>query len=762
MTRGCLLLLAGALGAQHIRVAPDVGACYAAFVLAGLMFLHPRARAAALLLFGATLFVVAAQGVVEQRLTPRFAGDSLLARVRIVDFPVRRDSTVTLIVAPEGDRRLPPRARVTWFEPPVTPAVGEVWEFELRLRRPRGNSNPGGFDTETWMLRERLHASGYVVGGPRNRLLWAGTATRLQVMRARFVAQATAAAESDAAAAVLAAIGVGARHLVSREQWDRFARTGTTHLMAISGLHVGLAAGAAFFAAFALLACAPGRRNAFVAASVVAVTMAAAYAIVSGFGVPARRALAMLVIVAFALLRRRQPGGPRTLALAAAVVFVTDPVAALAPGYHLSFAAVACLLWLAQRRVLRAPASLAERFRLRCGQLVTMQVFLLFGLMPLTSQLFQRVVPWSVPVNLLAVPVFSLLTVPLTLAGLVVGLAWERAALVLLGAAAATIDALEALTRRVAGWPWADLASTALSGPGFLLLAVPLAWVLLPRGWPGRGVAMLGALALVTWRPSGPPAACVDLWALDVGQGLAAVVRTQRHTLLFDTGMAWRGGGSAAEQFVVPFLRSQGVRRIDWLVVSHNDLDHAGGIGTILQNVPVGQVLTGEAPEHAGTPSKRCRRGQRWRVDGVAFSVLHPESPARHEGNNASCVLRISAGRHALLLTGDIESEVERSLVRRRARLAADIAVVPHHGSATSSTRPFVDAVSAAIAVVPAGHANQWGFPKPVVVERWNRSGAVVLDTAAAGAVAIRLCAAGGVVRLERDRERRRRFWHEP
>ena len=612
------------------------------------------------------------------------------------------------------------------------------------------------------MLRERLHASGYVVGGSRNRLLWAGTETRLQTIRARFVAQAVAAADSDAAAAVLAAIGVGARHLVSREQWDRFALTGTTHLMAISGLHVGLAAAAAFLPAFALLACAPGRRNVFVAASVAAVTAAAAYAIVSGFGVPARRALTMLAIVAFALLRRRQPGGMRTLALAAALVFVTDPVATLAPGYHLSFAAVACLLWLAQRRVLRAPASLAQRVQLRGGQLVTMQVFLLFGLMPLTSQLFQRVVPWSVPVNLLAVPVFSLLTVPLTLAALLAGLAWERPALVLMRGAAATVDALEALTRRVADWPWADLASAALSGPAFVLLALPLVWVLLPRGWPGRGVALLGALALVSWRPAGPPAACIDIWTLDVGQGLAAVVRTPRHTLLYDTGMAWRGGGSAAQHFVVPFLRSQGVRRIDWLVVSHNDLDHAGGVGTILAKLPVRQVLTGESPEHVGAASKRCRRGQRWRADGVAFSVLHPGAPASHEGNDASCVLRVSVGRHALILTGDIESDVERSLVGRRAMLAADVAIVPHHGSATSSTRPFVDAVSAAIAVVPAGHANQWGFPKPAVVERWNRAGAVVLDTASAGAVAIRLCAAGGVVHLERNRERQRRFWHEP
>ena len=755
MVKPCLLLLAGGLAAQHTTLPVNSDQCSLLLVASFCMLRWRRTRSAALFLFAFALFMLAGLDVIDKRLDPAYTGDSMLARVRIVDYPKVSGDSLVMTVKPVADHRLPPRSRVSWFEPEVVPAIGEVWELELRLRRPRGSFNPGVFDYESWLFREQIHATGYVVGGDRNRLLQSGTASHLDAWRGRFVVRAGAASESGNAAAVLAAIGVGVRHLVSREQWDRFAVSGTSHLMAISGLHVGLAALAAFLVAFAALGLWPRGSNTYVAAVAVGMACAAWYALVSGFGVPARRAVVMLLVAALAVARRRQVDGSAAVSLAAIVVFVTDPISTLTPGFHLSFAAVVLLLWLARRkeipantwRVLSAPR-----------QLVVMQVFLAFGLAPLTAIIFQRFAVIATPVNLVAVPLFSFVTVPLVLAGLVIGDVFESAAINLLRISAHSIDLLEAYIARMVELPFADAALAQARGYAMLLVVVPLFWVLLPSGWPGRRLAILGVVALLMWKPAATPAGCFDAWVLDVGQGLAVAVQTREDVLLYDTGMAWRGGGTAAEHVILPFLRSRGIEHIEWLVVSHADLDHSGGVSVIPESLSVGTVLVGEPLE--GVAGQRCLAGQAWRSGEVDVEFLHPAGNSDLEGNESSCVLRITAGPYGLLLTGDIEAASERELIQRLAPLAADIIVVPHHGSTTSSTAPFVDSVHADYAVVSAGYANRWGFPKAGVVERWAARGAAVVNTAASGAVQFRVCAAGGVVEMHEDRARRHRFWH--
>ena len=699
--------------------------------------------------------MLAAGDIIAHRLSPEFAGDSMLARVRIAATPVVRGQSAVFFVEPAGDPRIPPRVRVSWFEPPWVPATGEVWELELRLQRPRGTFNPGVFDYETWLFREKVHATGYVVNGKRNRLLWSGTASWLDRYRADFAWRARAAADTDDAAAVLAAIGVGLRNSVSREQWDVFAVSGTSHLMAISGLHIGLAALAAFLAAFAATGWIPGQRNRYVQAVLVGALCALTYALISGFGVPARRAVIMLTVVAIAITRRRAVDPLAAVALAGLLVFVSDPVATMMPGFHLSFAAVVVLLWLARRR--EAGAS-APRWLRAPRQLFAMQISLLFGLLPLTALLFQRFAMLATPVNLVAVPVFSFVIVPLTLAALAV-LRWSATlADEFLKIAALCIDALDVFIGYMVDLPFANTALAEIRGAAWMFMLVPLAWVVLPRGWPGRHVAVLGVLAIVTWRPAAPPAACFDTWVLDVGQGLAVVVQTREHTLLFDTGMAWRSGGSVAMQSILPFLRSRRVDRIDWLIVSHEDLDHSGGLGAIREALSVGTVLSGE-PATRGA-DRRCVAGEAWSSGQVEFSMLHPKAGSGDSGNAASCVLRVAAGDHGMLLTGDIEAEAERSLIQGGAHLASAIVVVPHHGSMTSSSIPFTDSVRPAFAVVSAAYGNRWNFPKPGVVARWQARGAVVLNTATAGAVYFRVCARDGVAGPGLTRRLRHRFWH--
>lgn len=755
MVKACLLLLAGGLAAQH-TTRPLASDCVSLLFVASLCLLALRHyQDVAVLVLGYTLFMLAGLDVIEHRLDGDLAGDSMLARVRIVDFPKVTGRSVVMLVTSQGDRRIPPRVRVSWFDPPVLPAIGDVWELELRLRRPRGSFNPGVFDYETWLFREKIHATGYVVNGRRNRLLWSGTASALDRYRSRFIHLARLAANTDNAAAVLAAIGVGARHRIAREEWNRFAISGTSHLMAISGLHIGLAALASFGAAYAILGILTRQGNSYVAAILAGLFLAVVYAVVAGFGVPARRAVLMLAVVALTVVRRRQIAASAVLAFAATAVFITDPVATLAPGFKLSFAAVGWLLWLARRQD-HVPGSYQGLRVIR--QLLAMQVFLLFGLLPLTALIFQRFAVLATPVNLLAVPLFGFVTVPLTLSGMVVAGFSEPAALFLLRMAAYSIDGLEWFITRMVALPLADMTLARISGIASLVIFVPLTWVVLPRGWPGRWLAIIGIAAILSYKPPSPPETCFDAWVLDVGQGLAIAIRTQDTVLLYDTGMAWRSGNSAAEQLILPFLGSQRIDRLDRLVVSHADLDHSGGVPALRRELEIGTILAGEPVTRRG--ERHCEAGQRWRSGRVRFEMLHPLQTAKQGGNASSCVLRIAAGPHALLLTGDIEAASENDLLQRRGPLAADVVVVPHHGSLTSSTVPFTRAVRSRYAIVSAGYDNRWGFPKDEVVSRWQATGARVLDTASSGAIAFRVCAIGGVGALHEERRRRRRFWH--
>lgn len=761
MIKACLLLIVGGIAAQHNRVVPDSDLCLVAFVASFFLLIFSKTRPVAWLLLGAILFVYAGTRIADNHLDDLYAGDSLLTQVRVIDFPRRSAASVLMRVAPLGDHRVPPVTQVAWFDAPVMPSFGDVWELEVRLKRPRANSNPGLFDFEAWLFREKINATGYVVNGTRNRLLATRRASGADLFRLDYVEAAVGASGSAASGAVIAAVGAGVRQNIDREQWQRYALTGTSHLMAISGLHIGLAASAAgLLSAFVLGVLRIGTGH-YVAAIVIGVAVACAYALISGLAVPAQRAAVMLVIGGLTIVRRRQIDALRTLALAAAVIFVADPVATMAPGFHLSFAAVAVLLWLALQKA-QQPLAKGPAGRIANGvrQLVGMQVFLLFGLMPLTILFFQRIALLAVPANLLAVPLFSVVTVPCALAGLAFLRLWKPAADALLGLAADSIDVLEKLLAQLARLPVTAGHIAKIEGVLWLVLLLPALWALLPRGWPGRRVALLAVPLLLLQAPGAPATRCLDAHILDVGQGLAIVMQTASTTVVYDTGASFRSGGSMAERVVVPFLQSRGIKRIDRLIVSHADNDHSGGVTFIEEELRVEQVLVGEPLRTAGLKAAPCRAGYSWQADGVRFRLLHPPAAAGVSGNNASCVLLVATGPHQLLLTGDIEVAAERDLLMRDALGAVDVVVVPHHGSLTSSSAALVHQLKPRVAIVSAGFANRWGLPKPVVIDRWASVGSTVLNTAEAGAISLSLCADGGIRQLRSDRHERRRFWH--
>ena len=765
VVRACLCLLAGAYALQLSSFARDSDRVAVTLFAVSVIVVLRRPFAAAALLSGLVLFYWAAMAVIDTRLDARLAGDSLLTELTIVDFPRLRGRSLVFVAepldAPFTDARIPPRVRLSWFDPDAMPRIGETWQFEIRLRRPRGNANPGGFDYETWLFRERIGATGYVVGGKRN-LRLRPSEDRLARLRERLVERIQRVAGSTPEAAVLAAISVGARHQVSQRQWERYARSGLSHLMAISGLHIGLAAATAFMLLRLLLGLlrVPGNtRHLALAGSLL---IAAAYAMLAGFAVPAQRAAVMLLLAAIVVIARRRVRPLTVLAVAAAMVTLVDPLATMTPGFRFSFAAVLLLLWFAVRLQPGDRRSLMARPVFGVRVLGEMQLVLLFGLLPLSVAIFDRVALHAPLVNLLAVPLFSFVTVPATLMGLVLGGPLEFAGDWLLRVAASSVAGLEAVIDRTVRLPGSDTRIASLDGNVWLLLVPVLCWVVVPPGWPGRWLAWLVLACLIGWRPPAPPAGCMDTTFLDVGQGQAIVVRTRDHVAVYDTGPAYRGGTSQAERVVLPYLVHRGITRVDRLIVSHGDIDHAGGVDAILDGIDVSAIVTGEALPVDSHPVSRCRAGDAWYWGGIRFEFLHPPRHGRLSGNDASCVLLVSAGERRLLLTGDIEVSAEGMLVEQGSLVTVDVVSVPHHGSRTSSTPAFVEGVAASHAIVSAGYANRWGMPDERVAGRWRAAGATLLNTAVSGAITVRLCADTDELPVSEFRRRRSGLWHPP
>jgi competence protein ComEC len=761
MITACLSLLAGAYALHFTSFAATSDLILVALFGGGVGLSIGGRNAAALFAVGLIAFVWQTTAVLESRLQTRFEGDSMLAAVRIIDFPRTRGGSVSFLAEPVDDRRIPQRIRLSWFQPPEAPDIGDVWELELRLKRPRGTSNPGIFDYETWLFQQRIGATGYIVNGRRNQLLQTDAAGSLARLRKRLTTRLTRVADDSETAAVIAAITVGARHLITDEQWTRYARSGTSHLMAISGLHVGLAATAAYLLALlgSMLVRWPGNHTRI--ALFISLFVATAYALLSGFAVPAQRSILMLCLLVLVLLRAREPSPFTILAAACALVVIGNPLSTLTAGFKLSFGAVVLLLWLARRRNRTGGVSVIMRVTGVVTQLAIMQLFLLAGLMPLTVTIFHRIAIVAPAINMAAVPLFSFVTVPFSLIGLLLDGPLAELGDLALRVAASSVQLIEYLIRLSLRLPYSDINTADIAGAGTIILGLVLAWVLLPQGWPGRHVTWLAACAVLGYRIEVPPDGCFDTTVLDVGQGLAIVVRTREKTLLYDTGATWPGGASMAERVVLPYLSGQGIDRIDRVVVSHSDIDHAGGLTDMLAGTSVGDVISGEATDTSAAGTRRCHRGDNWHWNGVGFRILHPLPGDALEGNDASCVLAIEAGAARLLITGDIEAGVERSLLQSDSNVGSDVVVVPHHGSRTSSSPRFVATVEPHVALISAGYRNRWDLPRPDVVRRWRDVGAEVLTTAVEGAIGVRLCDGGGIIDLDRHRNRIRRVWHE-
>lgn len=683
---------------------------------------------------------VLVRGVVEA-LPERLAGDRL--RVRFTLQRYHRQGHWKPMQLP---------ARVSWYRAAPTMRVGERWQLLVRLKRPRGFINPDGFDYQRWLFAQRIRATGYVRESDRNRWLQPARGFSVHGLREYLRQRIQALDLSESSRALLLALGIGDRSAMDRAHWEVLRETGTSHLMAISGLHVGLVSGLVYGLARRIwIWFGPTQRwQATSVAALLSMLAALGYALLAGFQVPAQRALFMVSAWAISLAWLHRPNPWRVWALALAVVLLIDPLSVLSAGFWLSFGAVAWLLFLSSGRGGK---------RRTLWRVFALQPGLVLALTPILWVWFHQFSFTAPLANLLAIPWVGFLVLPPLLLGLLCLACLPVVGSWLLTVAAMLLQALWWILDQLAGIPGGAGSLPALSPVWVATLTLGLMCLLAPRPLPLRlvgGVLMAVPLAI---HPQRPDVGRAWFTLLDVGQGLSAVVQTRTHVLVYDTGPAFLSGFNSGEAVLVPFLHARGYRNIDRLVISHADNDHIGGGRALFKAMDVRAISSGEPAKIAWARSKRCRADEQWHWDGVKFQYLAPLAPV--SGNNASCVLRVATkdGR-TLVLPGDIEKSVEHKLLAEYGRhLGADILVAPHHGSRTSSTRAFIAAVDPQLVLFAVGYRNRFGFPNTAVLERYRWQGARLLDTASSGAIEVRIGEKGPLA-VRRSRPNLRRYWH--
>lgn len=642
------------------------------------------------------------------------------------------------------------RVRLTWREAPHL-KPGDRLSLTVRIRPAHGFAVPGGWDYEGWLYRQGVRYTGYVVEG-RSAGLISDSCCLIDRARARLGDAIDDVKASAFARGVLRALVIGDKSAMSTDARRLFRDTGTSHLMAISGLHIGLVAGLGFWVFTAVWRRVPllaARLPAPVAGAALGLLLGVGYAMLAGLSLPTQRALVMLGVMALGVWLRRESKPSAVLALAAAGVLLWDPSSILAAGFWLSFGAVAAIL---------AILALAPR-EPRWRSLVRIQIAISVALWPVLA-LFGLPASGVAPlVNLVLVPLFSFLVVPVSLLGAAILAIVPDAGAWILTHLAGLLNLLREILSAVAG-SGLSLAAADVNGKLAALIALAaVAILLLPHGFPFRSMAL--PLMAVIWLPRAPVLEPGDfnVHVLDVGQGLSTVIETRHHSLVFDTGPQYPSGFSTVEAVVMPFLAHRGLSSVDGLVLSHGDNDHAGGADRLLEAIRIGFVRSGE-PARVSIDAVACRSGESWQWDGVTFMFLHPDPEVAQSGNNASCVLRIANARSSVLFTGDIEALVERSLIRSSFdKLDVDLVVAPHHGSRSSSTDAFVAATAPAYVVYTTGWANRYGFPADEVRDRWSASGAAGIDTAAAGTISFLVDASHGIRPPTCYRIHARRFW---
>ena len=651
--------------------------------------------------------------------------------------------------------------KLSWYEKLYRPPkAGEHWRLLLKLKRPHGSMNPGGFDYEKSLYRKGIAASGYVRRNEVNQKLQQvepDVSISRYILRQRqslsLALQKTL--DQKQHAGIIEALSIGERKRITVDEWNVLTRTGTIHLVAISGLHIGLVAGFAFLLVRLVVSRIPfilRKVPVQIPAAITAILVALVYALLAGFTIPTQRAFLMVCVVMLSLIQRRTVSTSTILSFSLLLILVFDPMSVLDIGFWLSFTAVAVILLAATGRVKR-PSVISATGKI--------QFVIAMGMLPLMLLFFQRVSLAAPLANLVAVPWLSFITVPATLSAVISLDFLPGLADGLFTIASESLTILWIMLQWLSAQQWSILNTP--TPPMWTLVPASIAaiYLLMPRGMPGRWLALLLFLPAFTVTQASPEDGELNLTLIDVGQGLSVLLQTRKHSLLFDAGARYSPGADAGNNIVTPFLKSQGIRQLDSLIVSHGDNDHSGGANSVLMNFPVQHIYSG-ADRHRwnNIDAKPCFAGQSWQWDGVQFEILHPQREQGRGGNNRSCVLQVRVGHYRILLPADIERQAESQLLARYGKqLKSNILIAPHHGSKTSSSAAFIDAVAPEMVLVANGYRNRYRFPHHSIVERYEKARISWLETQHSGAISIRI-SPSGLSETIQWRERLRRYWH--
>ncbi len=603
--------------------------------------------------------------------------------------------------------------------------AGERWQFTVRLKRPHSTYNPHGFDFESWALAENIRATGTIKGKSGYKKLsnfvWRPSYL-IESLREKIGNRISQTLANKPYAGVLRALVVGDDSQIKVQDWNVYLRTGTSHLMSISGLHITMLAGLAFgIIAFiwrrmpSLVLRMPTRHAATFGAMLVAIL----YACLAGLSVPTQRTLFMLVAFAFALLIGKKVPISRVLAIALMLVVLIDPWSVSSPGFWLSFGAIAVIAYVSVSRM--AIGSWLH-------EAMNTQWAVTIGMLPMLILMFGQASIISPAANAIAIPLISLVVVPLAILGGLLPFDF------LLQFAHFMMQLCMQGLIWLAATPMATWSQATPPVWAIILAFLGVLWLLLPRGFPQRWLGLILLLPMLIVHPLKPEIGEMKVAVLDIGQGLAVVIQTKNHTLLYDAGPRYSSQSDAGSKIIVPFLRGEGIAKLDGFIVSHNDEDHSGGAGSVLAQVPVDWLASSfDMPQTLPKMPKQlhCFAGQKWAWDGVNFEVLYPSllSYANLDlsDNNRGCVIKVMSKFGSILLSADIEKEAEAALLEANTHaLSSDILIAPHHGSMTSSTPEFIQAVGAKYTIFTVGYLNRFKHPKPLIEGRYAQSGAAL------------------------------------
>ncbi len=734
-----LAFLSGVLLLQQFAQIPAqywiVIAIFFAFIIEWILVKKGRYyRLLAALFFGFAWALFYAHCILSWELPKEWEGKPLLVSGYIADIPVVSEHRTTFLfnlkkIQSDNARTL---IKLSWQNPQVILHPGDQWQFVVHLKRIHGLRNPGGFDYEAWAFQTGIRASGYIVMESQTKLLashWYHYP--LNRIREKLKEKIEKNLPTSNTSAWISALALGERQNISAENWEILRKTGTNHLMAIAGLHIGLMASFVF-----LLVKGCWRRVTYLtlkmpaqyAGAIAAFVMALLYSALAGFSIPTQRACIMLSITLIMLLMQRNTIAWQAWCIAMLCVLFLNPLSVLTESFWLSFCSVALIIYGISGRL--APKNLWWKI----GRI---QWVIALGLIPLSIWLFQECSLISFIANSLAIPWVGFIVVPLTLLGCFFLLFSSVFGGFVLWIADKTLAVLWIILTYLSSVSWASW-SVVMPAQWILFMAcLGMVILLVPAGFPGRYFGFVWLLPLLFYHYPAPKKGEVWFTLLDVGQGLSAVIQTKQHIVVFDAGSKLSSNCDMGESVVVPFLHSRGVKKIDMLVISHGDNDHIGGAPALGEHFPILAARTSHPEKLFSLPSQYCLRGETWEWDKVTFAFLYPPADKLNLDNNSSCVLRITdENEHHILLTGDIEKLAENYLLQVDPKnLSTDILIAPHHGSKTSAVTEFVKEVNPSYVLFPVGYRNRYHFPNVSVLEKYRALNAKLFSTVDDGAI---------------------------